>query len=208
MTRNDGTYPPINGGEGAWRLAEYPIWYQMIARCERKHRAFKNYGGRGIKVCRKWRDSFWVFLEDMGPRPNGMELDRIDNNGNYEPTNCRWTTIVQQANNRRNNRLFTANGETRSLKEWSSILGIQYSTLQLRISRGMPLEQALNQPLRSSSFEKPEAQEVLRRLRAGEKRSEIADSMRLSRAWVGQIGHYYGLRARPFKPRPQTRKDE
>lgn len=86
------------------RSAEYQSWSGMRDRCERaKHTAYKDYGGRGISICPQWRDEngFETFLRDMGPRPKGKTLDRIDVNGNYEPTNCKWSTYKEQAGNRR-----------------------------------------------------------------------------------------------------------
>ena len=80
----------------------YSSWAHMIQRCKNpKNKNYKWYGGRGIKVCERWRNSFKNFLKDMGTRPKGLTLDRINNNDNYKPENCRWTTIKQQNNNSR-----------------------------------------------------------------------------------------------------------
>ena len=80
----------------------YKVWQGMIQRCEnKKHFSYKNYGGRGVKVCDRWRNSFVTFLEDMGERPKGFSIDRINNNGNYEPNNCKWSSPTEQMLNKR-----------------------------------------------------------------------------------------------------------
>lgn len=82
--------------------AELSIWYGMLKRCYNpKNASYKYYGGRGITVCDRWRESFETFLGDMGSRPNGLTLDRINNDGNYEPSNCKWTTLSVQNSNKR-----------------------------------------------------------------------------------------------------------
>jgi len=84
------------------RTPTYRSWYAMIARCTNQNfKQFKDYGGRGITVCERWRQSFEAFLADMGDRPQGQTLDRVNGDGNYEPTNCRWATRSEQDKNRR-----------------------------------------------------------------------------------------------------------
>lgn len=121
----------------------------MGLRCyDRKCKAYRNYGGRGIKVCDRWRRSFAAFLADMGPRPTGMTLDRYPNNdGDYEPGNCRWATPAQQAENTRQLRRLTHNGLTHSLSWWSRHLGVSRQTLHKRLLDGWSVERALTTPL-------------------------------------------------------------
>ena len=98
VNRTHGNAMSANKSE----TVEYRAWRGAIQRCcNPKNKDFKNYGGRGISVCRRWRNSFQNFLTDMGKRPSGRTLDRKEVNGNYTPNNCRWATWKQQANNRR-----------------------------------------------------------------------------------------------------------
>jgi len=126
-------------------------WSHMRSRCENSSdKDFKNYGGRGIKVCERWQD-FASFYADMGERPSPRHsLGRIDNDGNYEPNNVRWETTVEQANNRRNTRLVTHNGETLSLSQWGRRIGVSSGALAERIARGMTPELAVTLPRRDT----------------------------------------------------------
>lgn len=94
---------------------------------------FHRYGGRGITMCDKWSKSFSEFLSDMGPCPDGMTLERKNNDGNYEPGNCIWIPAARQARNRRDTIRITHNGKTQTLKEWAEQTGIPYACLQQRL---------------------------------------------------------------------------
>lgn len=120
----------------------------MITRCTiRKTVGWKDYGGRGIRVCKRWlgKHGFENFLADMGPRPAGRTLDRKNVNGNYTPKNCRWATSLEQANNTRKTRRITMNGKTLSLAEWSLRTGIRRCTIIARLEVGWSVERALTQ---------------------------------------------------------------
>jgi hypothetical protein len=130
------------------RTPAFHSWKAMKERCNQPSATgFERYGGRGIKVCERWQKSFFAFLEDMGqPGQEGLSIDRIDNNGNYEPGNCRWATKVEQANNRRSKTLSLVvefNGEAKTLPEWADSLGVKVGTLYHRRWQGLPIEQVL-----------------------------------------------------------------
>lgn len=118
----------------------YFVWRNMIARCRNEgDNAYPSYGKRGIKVCDEWLD-FGNFYSDMGDKPVGKTLDRIDNNGNYEPSNCRWATSIQQNNNKRNIKKYKG----KSMAEWSRITGVKASTIRQRyFVYGWSLERAV-----------------------------------------------------------------
>lgn len=133
-------------------LSEKRIWTTMIGRCTNPKTArYDKYGGRGITVCQKWINSFEAFLEDIGPRPSMMHsIDRIDNNGNYEPGNVRWATKSEQQRNQRRTRTITAFGRTMNIYDWSSETGISANTLASRILRGYSPEEAVTTSVFSS----------------------------------------------------------
>lgn len=133
---------------GGYYLPEYSVWAGMKSRCHRsKDRAFKYYGGRGIRVCERWRESFKNFLDDMGRRPSPKHsLDRIDFNGNYEPVNCRWLENSEQNYNKRSNRLITFRGETLTETEWRKRLGFGVGLIRQRLAKGWTVEKALTTP--------------------------------------------------------------
>ncbi len=119
---------------------EYTTWKEMKRRCyNSRYREYHNYGGRGISICERWRESFVNFLKDIGPKPfSEATIDRIDNDGDYEPGNCRWATKLEQGQNTRKARMLTHNGKTMCLRAWARRLGITHRTLSVRIERGWP----------------------------------------------------------------------
>lgn len=133
---------------GGSTTGEYRVYTSMLTRCTNTNsRYYADYGGRGIGVCERWRHSFAAFLSDMGPRPAGLTLDRINNNGDYEPSNCRWATWIEQQRNRRNNRRILFRGEALSIAEWAERTGICGSTISRRLDRNWPVEHALTAPV-------------------------------------------------------------
>jgi len=127
----------------------YHSWAGMWARSTNpRHGAFGYYGGRGLVVDEAWRD-FGVFLADMGEKPPGTSLERIDNDRGYGPGNCRWATAVEQARNQRKNRILThPGGRSATVAEWAESLGMNYQTLYDRLRQGWSDERALTTPVR------------------------------------------------------------
>lgn len=127
---------------------EFSCWRAMLDRCYRKnHHAFHRYGGRGITVCDRWKNSFSDFFADMGPRPEGTSIGRIDNEKGYEPNNCRWETRTQQQRNMSTNVCITISGVTKCAREWALDAGIKYTTFLYRIGNGMTPEEAISKPV-------------------------------------------------------------
>ncbi len=133
---------------------EWLAWRSMIDRCERKnHPAFKNYGARGITVCRRWRRSYLSFLADVGRRlSKSHSLNRIRNHGNYEPGNVNWATRIEQARNRRSNRVFEIDGKKKTATEWARIFKINYWTACHRIKFGWPVKEAFLAPVKKNQY--------------------------------------------------------
>lgn len=131
-----------------YKSREYHSWQTAKERCHNPNNpGYQFYGKRGIVMCAKWRQSFQAFYQDMGPRPEGMSLDRIDPNGNYEPGNVRWATDKQQQRNKRSNRLVTYKGETMTVVDWAERLGLSYVALTHRLNRGWKIDRAFHQAL-------------------------------------------------------------
>lgn len=141
---------------GLSRTPEYQAWKNMLARCyDPASNSYADYGGRGITVCDRWRDSVEAFIEDMGPRPSSRHtIERRENHEPYSPENCVWAERLTQANNKRNNRRIEFDGVTRTLAEWGRVTGLGHAAIQARLSRGWTVEQALTLP---SSSRRPVA---------------------------------------------------
>lgn len=123
-------------------------YQDMKQRClNPKAQQFKNYGARGIKICRRWLESYENFLADMGEKPNDMTLDRINTNGDYEPSNCRWSTIFEQNQNKRSCHYLEFNGEIKPLRVFAREFNIHEATLLHRIKKGISIEEALKTPV-------------------------------------------------------------
>lgn len=136
-----------HGGCGS---PEHEAWHAIIQRCTNPGaRDYHNYGGRGIRICKRWL-RFENFIADMGKRPApGYSIDRFpDNDGNYEPRNCRWATKLEQDRNRRTNRLLTFRGETLCVTEWSERVGIHKHTMFTRLRKGWSVEKTLTTPVK------------------------------------------------------------
>lgn len=133
-------------------MSTYDVWRHMIQRCTKEtHPDYHNYGGRGIKVCQRWLDSFENFLADKGIKPNGLTLDRIENNGDYTPENTKWATYSEQLRNTRNSRMITYEGKTMCLTDWAKHTGLGKQTILGRIHAGWPTERLFEPSQRPKS---------------------------------------------------------
>ena len=126
---------------------EYDAWCNLRRRCyDPEHPRYADWGGRGISVCDRWRHDFAAFIADMGPRPPKHQIDRINNDGNYEPGNCRWANTHQQRHNRRLYRPVVVDGRETTIADLARRHGFIHSTLHRRLKRGWPLHVALTLP--------------------------------------------------------------
>lgn len=178
----------------------YHIWRGMMDRCENSSLpSWEYYGGRGIRVCERWRESFVVFLKDMGPRPDGMSIDRIDVNGNYEPGNCRWATIATQSRNKRNSMFY----DGINLVDLGKIIGIKGDSVAKRIRRGLDVLASARSLMGKGPCPNPgelapcatmsnrEAHEIRRRWEEGDKHRgwivEVAREKKVSKQTISRI---------------------
>lgn len=130
---------------GMNRTQPYGVWCSMKRRCySPKYKHFDNYGGRGIKMCDAWKNSFQAFFDDMGERPTpGHSIDRIDNDGDYEPGNCRWATKSEQCSNTRANHFVVVGGHKMTLTQAAAAHNKSVMTVYKRLKRGLSIEEAL-----------------------------------------------------------------
>ena len=140
----------IKTKHGKSKTKLFRVWAHMKDRCYReKDKRFRNYGGRGIKICEEWLNkengfiNFYNWAIKNGYKEN-LSIDRIDNDGNYEPQNCRWTTMKVQANNTTRNHYLTYKGEKHTIAEWSTLTNIQQETIRKRLKRNWTIERTLN----------------------------------------------------------------
>jgi hypothetical protein len=144
----------INSSHGMTNTRLFHIWTGIIQRCTNKNSpSYKNYGGRGISVCNEWHNSFLVFCNwaVSNGYSDDLTIDRINNDGNYESSNCRWATGIEQGGNRRDNHRLTFNNKTMTIAEWAREIGIPMRTLWKRLNDGESIESALTRKLKKHS---------------------------------------------------------
>jgi hypothetical protein len=172
----------------------YKVWATMRNRCNRPNVAsYPNYGGRGIKVCDAWNspDGFVAFAEDMGPRPKGGMIERLDNNGNYCPENCIWAQRLEQVANKRNNNLITANGATKHLADWAREVGGTSAAIIHRIELGWTLERAVSErvPDRPNAKLTPDDAVKIRSLYPDKTQMQLASMFNVDQKSIANVLH-------------------
>jgi len=129
----------------------YEIWKNMKRRCyDKTNKRYENYGGKGVSVCEEWKNDYLVFRKwafSKGYNEN-LTIDRIDVNGDYEPSNCKWSTLAEQMNNQTKNRFLTYRGKTMTMSQWADYLGLTYGAINHRVQRNWSMERIVNTPMR------------------------------------------------------------
>ncbi len=158
---------------GKFGTRVHKIWDGMVQRCHNENsRDYPNWGGRGIRVCDRWRE-FVNFYEDMGDPLDGWSLDRIDNNGPYSKSNCRWATWKTQHNNKRNNRFLVFQNQKMTVSQWATITGLTKATLEWRLNNGWSVERALTE--RPNTYGKEKSKEVVQAIRKAQQENSLAE---------------------------------
>jgi hypothetical protein len=162
--RNNGT-PGLKGFQPTHGLSgtpEHNTWQRVISRCLNPNNSrFHQYGGRGIKVCAQWLESFQVFLADMGPKPSpSHSIERCDNDGNYEPSNCCWAIPLEQMNNTSRNVRLEYNGEVKTVSQWAREAGLSDHVFRTRILRGWSVAEALTLDLKKNPWKRSRTKKV------------------------------------------------
>lgn len=187
---------------GGIKSPTYSSWRAMKRRCGNVNSAeYPDYGGRGIKVCARWLNSFENFLTDMGKRPSGTSIDRYpNNNGNYEPGNCRWATPTQQTRNRRNTTMpsVTFEGITKCARDWEKDLGLPAGLISRRLARSEPVNRHLFRPASrcvARGFSSEEITAIRERIGRGDLHRLIAQDYHVDRSTISKIhrGETYPL---------------
>lgn len=152
----------ISTREGYTQHELYKTWLAMMARCyDPKNVGYKNYGARGIQVCSRWH-VLKNFILDMAPRPHGLQIERIDNNGNYEKSNCKWATTWEQSNNRRDSHYLEWQGGRFTIAQIAMMLGMKRNTVNERVRRGWNVEKIMATPTLTSEVRRARAKYPIR----------------------------------------------
>ena len=180
-----------NRKHGGRRTPEYAVWCDIKRRTSNpKASHWECYGGRGIRMCSRWSDSFEAFLADMGPRPSSKHsIERKDNDGNYEPSNCEWATVDVQSRNRRNNHILDYQGKKWTLLDLSKAVGIHRETIRCRLMRGMSVDAAVSIPVMQTGIRRrlhPPDQVVVDAASEGAERPAAPQNIRIGDAASSQ----------------------
>lgn len=170
--------------------AEYRTWSNVIQRCTNPNTAFYAiYGGRGIGICERWRSNFEAFLADMGTKPSpNHQIDRINNDGNYEPGNCRWATPREQARNTRRNKHVEIDGVRMPVVDARNAAGLKRGTFERRLALGWSIEDVVSKPLRPNRrLTAGQRSEIATRFRRGERMPSIAAQMAVPYSTVYRV---------------------
>lgn len=176
---------------------EESSYRNMMSRCNNPNAtSYNNYGGRGIKVCPRWQESFFNFYGDMGPRPEYTSLDRIDYNGDYNKENCRWASQQEQMRNTSANNVLVYGDEVMCIQEWGEKLGIKANTLVYRIRRGWPIGEALELEKRTKvvyngRLSAVEIIDIVNRINNGESQTSCGKLYEIDSSQVNRIYHKF-----------------